>query len=119
MLHEKEIYHAPDAVVISTSDRKLIQSMPIVINEDSDDESLLESSNKSSRCLSLPIYLNKSILKRKTLDESLHSTYGSEDGIISGRSRKHMSLQFDKVSIREYSRIVGDNPSCSSGPPVR
>ena len=28
-------------------------------------------------------------------------------------------IKFDKVIIREYARTVGDNPSCSSGPPVR
>jgi hypothetical protein len=28
------------------------------------------------------------------------------------------SVLFSAIEIREYNRIVGDNPSCSSGPPV-
>jgi hypothetical protein len=28
------------------------------------------------------------------------------------------SVRFENVNIREYSRIIGDNPSCSSGAPV-
>ena len=90
--------------------------MPITISEDSDDH-LLRSKKPRQRCLSFPTYLNlsKSIMKRRTLDESLHSAYGSEDGVMRGKN----SIQFDKINIREYSMTVGDNPSCSSGPPIR
>jgi len=114
----------------TASEQKLSQIMPIIISEEDeedeeeeDDDVLLGvnkiyRSNKPRRCLSLPTILNKSIMKRKTLDESLHSMYGSEDEMISGRTRKNLSLQFDKIHIREYSRTVGDNPSCSCGPPV-
>lgn len=68
------------------------------------------------RCLSVPetLWDIRSILKFRTVDESLHSAYGSET-LEKGRR----SLTFDKVIIREYARTVGDNPSCSSGPPVR
>jgi hypothetical protein len=52
------------------------------------------------------------IMKCKTLDESLHSTYGSESG------EKDRGIRFHQIVIREYARTVGDNPSCSSGPPV-
>jgi hypothetical protein len=93
------------------------------------DNDILESVNKRDasimstrtrpRCHSLPSRLKpKSIMKKRTIDESLHSTYGSEE-MITGLSRKLDSLKFDKICIREYSRTVGDNPSCSSGPPVR
>ena len=71
------------------------------------------------RCASMPALHTVSIMKTRTLDESLHSTYGSSDGERGRRGSKRCSLQFDKVKIREYSRTVGDNPSCSSGPPIR
>lgn len=72
---------------------------------------------KMRRCVSVPMTLFdvESILKWKTVDESLHSTYGSE----SGSRNSDAKLQFKSVVIREYARTVGDNPSCSSGPPVR
>lgn len=69
------------------------------------------------RCVSVPecLFDVQSIMKFRTLDESLHSTYGgSENGSKSG----DRTLQFDKIEIREYARTIGDNPSCSSGPPV-
>jgi len=79
----------------------------------------IRSTMRRPRCYSLPSrFKPKSIMKIRTIDESLHSTYGSEDEMITGSSRKHDSLTFDKICIREYSRTVGDNPSCSSGPPV-
>jgi hypothetical protein len=58
------------------------------------------------------------IMKCKTLDESLHSTYGSQSESGSGHGDRG-NIKFDKILIREYARTVGDNPSCSCGPPVR
>ena len=86
------------------------------------------SYKKPQRCMSLPADLHKiatrtvSIMITRTIDESLHSTYGSDEEGPTGRRRRskdRLSLQFDKIKIREYSRTVGDNPSCSSGPPIR
>ena len=70
-------------------------------------------------------------MKFKTLDESLHSTYGSssyDDSTSnttgcrshnsSGTNGRQQRIQFKHIEVREYSRTVGDNPSCSSGPPV-
>jgi hypothetical protein len=83
---------------------------------------------KPQRCISLPANLHKmatrtvSIMITRTLDESLHSTYGSDEEGPTGRrrsSKDRHSIQFDKIKIREYSRTVGDHPSCSSGPPIR
>eukprot|EP00566_Odontella_aurita_P019712 CAMPEP_0113557134 /NCGR_PEP_ID=MMETSP0015_2-20120614/17625_1 /TAXON_ID=2838 /ORGANISM="Odontella" /LENGTH=294 /DNA_ID=CAMNT_0000458531 /DNA_START=337 /DNA_END=1221 /DNA_ORIENTATION=+ /assembly_acc=CAM_ASM_000160 len=58
-----------------------------------------------------------------SLEESLHSTYGSssprrrsdgdEDSLTDSQRLKFADLQ-----IREYSRAVGDNPSVSAGPPL-
>jgi hypothetical protein len=28
------------------------------------------------------------------------------------------SVRFNEIHIRDYERTVGDNPSCSSGPPI-
>lgn len=120
MLGSHEQRYPSDPTLYSSEEPQYSRSMPITISEDSDDEELLARSiasnrNKLRRCVSLPTSLyQRSIMKRRTLDESLHSTYGSEDG----SSKRHLSLQFDKINIREYSRTVGDNPSCSSGPPV-
>lgn len=116
-LHAEEGFQPIDVLRSKDSEGRFERSMPITISEDSDDD--CPRFSKPRRCMSFPTYLNKSIMKRRTLDESLHSTYGSEEEMISAISRKHHSLQFDKVSIREYSRTVGDNPSCSSGPPIR
>mmetsp|Transcript_50 Transcript_50/g.112 ORF Transcript_50/g.112 Transcript_50/m.112 type:complete len:286 (-) Transcript_50:324-1181(-) len=114
MLQAEERFQPINILRLKDSERRFDQSMPITISEDSDDD--LCVSNKPRRCMSLPAYLDRSIMKRRTIDESLHSTYGSEDGMM--HSRKHLSLQFANVNIREYSRTVGDNPSCSSGPPI-
>ncbi|CAJ1946309.1 unnamed protein product [Cylindrotheca closterium] len=68
------------------------------------------------KCMSLPYEQEyKSILKCKTVDESLHSVARSEPADI-GRSDK--GITFGNIGVREYSRTLGDNPSCSSGPPV-
>jgi len=117
-LHAEEGFQPIDVMRSKDSEGRLERSMPITISEDSDDD-CSRPTKPIQRCMSLPAYFHhKSIMKRRTLDESLHSTYGSEDEMISAISRKHLSLQFDKVCIREYSRTVGDNPSCSSGPPI-
>jgi len=120
MLALEEGFQPLDVVRSKDPEERFERSMPITISEDSDDD--CSGLNKQRRrCMSLPsypTYLVKPILKIRTLDESLHSTYGSEDEMISAISRKHLTLDFDKVNIREYSRTVGDNPSCSSGPPI-
>lgn len=67
------------------------------------------------RCQSLPSSLDniKGIMKHVTLDQSLHSKYGETK---EGEERRN--IQFKDLLIREYARTVGDNPSCSSGPPI-
>ena len=62
------------------------------------------------------IQRTKSVLKYATADESLHSTYGSERGAEGDKDSRRVTLT--DIRIREYNRTVGDNPSCSSGPPV-
>jgi hypothetical protein len=68
----------------------------------------------------------KSILRVTNVDDSLHSIYGSSrrDSDQSMRSTKSeptprsRNVVLSTIEIREYARTVGDNPSCSSGPPV-
>lgn len=96
------------------------QRTPIIIHEDNSlpKQKVMKDakSNKFRRCVSVPTTLFdvESIMKFKTVDESLHSRYGGSDS--GSRSQEH--IQFKSVVIREYARTVGDNPSCSSGPPV-
>lgn len=40
------------------------------------------------------------------------------DGEHKEDHREQNSVVFDKIEIREYERVVGDNPSCSRGPPI-
>jgi hypothetical protein len=93
------------------------RSEPIItINED-DAMTRSPKGRKIRRCLSVPYGIPdiKSIMVYRTLDESLHSMYGSDNGSTRQEERR---LKWDKVILREYARTVGDNPSCSSGPPV-
>ena len=58
----------------------------------------------------------RSSMTSRTLHESLHrGQRGSRDGKKTSISR---SVSFASVNIREYERILGDNPSCTSGPPI-
>ena len=64
----------------------------------------------------------KSIMKIATLDQSLHSTYGSDcsnhsrtSNSTSPNKKQRERICFKNIEIREYARTVGDNPSVSSG----
>jgi len=59
----------------------------------------------------------KGIMKFVTEDESIHSKYGEAKETDSERARRK-NIEFKEIQIREYARTVGDNPSCSSGPPM-
>jgi hypothetical protein len=65
-----------------------------------------------------------SILVQKTQNESIRSSYGSTGQILKNLRNSSRSfstkrnVSFDKVSIREYPRCVGDNPSVTTGPPM-
>lgn len=56
----------------------------------------------------------KGVMKITTLDESLHSKYGSSSK-AGGTEGKRERIKFKNIEIREYNRTVGDNPSVSSG----
>ena len=54
------------------------------------------------------------ILRARTLTESLNSVTAS-----SSANYKKSTVRFNHVDVREYAVTIGDNPSCSIGPPVR
>jgi len=59
-----------------------------------------------------------SILKTKTLTDSLAHGSRPEEGGGPHHRRTTASITFDRIEIREYARTVGDNPSCTAGPPI-
>lgn len=59
-----------------------------------------------------------SIMKVSSHDESLHSTFGKENRDKKPDEATDKSVKFDKIEIRTYERALGDNPSCSGGPPL-
>jgi hypothetical protein len=57
-------------------------------------------------------------MKYVTEDESMHSKYGSESNDAAKESDDAKQVVLKDIQIREYARTIGDNPSCSSGPPI-
>jgi hypothetical protein len=74
----------------------------------------------------------KGIMKYVTDDDSMHAKYGkggaSTDEIkeageatsdeTNSDSNDCRRVVLKDICIREYARTIGDNPSCSSGPPI-
>jgi hypothetical protein len=121
-IHQQQ--HLTSKMITETQSENGFRRKTITIYEDDSDEAnnsgrvTKKKMGDLRRCMSAPTtgldILNiSSIMKWTTLDESIGHSYGSD------RSGERRSLQFGKVKIREYARTVGDNPSCSSGPPVR
>ena len=86
---------------------------------------LRKHADKAARSKSLPGWQHllhrqpKGIMKFVSADESIHSVYGeSKDGGSDNDSSKKGPIAFTDIEIREYARTVGDNPSCSAGPPI-
>lgn len=66
----------------------------------------------------------KSIMVARTLQESLHGPrrYTSPSSMSKSQhgqtALRRATITFDQVNIREYERVLGDNPSVTSGPPL-
>ncbi len=75
------------------------------------------NTSRSNSALSVSAH-SKSILRVKSLSESIGSVHSNISSSSSTSSSSSNSVQFDKVEIREYSITLGDNPACSSGPPI-
>ena len=82
---------------------------------------MVKLKNRSS---SMPTALPriKGILKHRTVDDSLHNPYGEgkvdTDSSSGSGPTGRRGIEFKDILIREYARTIGDNPSCSSGPPI-
>ena len=78
--------------------------------------------NKTAPVLSSKGSLLKGILKFTSNQESLSATYGGDRSESGGETPEgegsRRGISFHKIEIREYERTLGDNPSCSSGPPI-
>jgi len=70
----------------------------------------------------------RSSMRVASLDESLHnfdisrsrgSVASSVEALPTLAENDPRNVIFDEIRIREYERSLGDNPSCSSGPPIR
>jgi hypothetical protein len=46
------------------------------------------------------------------------SARASQRGERSERAQQEKAVRFSEIHIRDYERVVGDNPSCSTGPPI-
>jgi hypothetical protein len=95
------------------------KSMPDVLSQSllPPSKSMVVTTNTVMRSTSVPgtrveIVAVKSIMRVSSLDESLH-----KQGLSKSSSAKW--LNWHEIQIREYARALGDNPSCSSGAPIR
>jgi hypothetical protein len=78
-------------------------------------------SRASNSSTSSPSCLRKSPSSKTNCSSPTQVTKGSgcHSPQLSHRRNGNRRVRFRTVYIREYERIIGDNPSCSSGAPIR
>jgi|EP00521_Asterionellopsis_glacialis_P009696 hypothetical protein len=61
---------------------------------------------------------NRHLIRRPSI---LKKPQEEQDSLNSqnGKTKPKQSVSFDRITVREYSMTLGDNPSCSYGPPVQ
>ena len=52
------------------------------------------------------------------LDNLSESFNHFDEAVDYDKGGRKSGIKFHIIEIREYERTVGDNPSCSSGPPI-
>jgi len=93
-------------------------------NHKSDDEDDQYREGNANTNPSVKGILKTSITRLSSLSSSLqqmNSESKDDDGDEGEKvddAEPRLSVTFDNVEIREYERVVGDNPSCTRGPPV-
>eukprot|EP00568_Trieres_chinensis_P003878 CAMPEP_0183314678 /NCGR_PEP_ID=MMETSP0160_2-20130417/49245_1 /TAXON_ID=2839 ORGANISM="Odontella Sinensis, Strain Grunow 1884" /NCGR_SAMPLE_ID=MMETSP0160_2 /ASSEMBLY_ACC=CAM_ASM_000250 /LENGTH=341 /DNA_ID=CAMNT_0025480069 /DNA_START=261 /DNA_END=1283 /DNA_ORIENTATION=+ len=75
-------------------------------------ESTIQADLAPDRCPTM------SCMRVRTLEESLECRDTSDSKSAFRDNFSGKSVQFDQIEIREYAQCVGDNPCCSSGPPI-
>lgn len=95
--------------------------------EEEDESSMVEPNfNPPMKIVSVGSSAGRGCMKVRTQQESLQSSpklekasdHGSSVGKTESTCSSSSSVHFGTVEIRSYSYCLGDNPACSSGPPI-